>query len=242
MTADSSRAVSQAYADLLSLAVHELRTPASVVAGYLRMLQRNVEPALTPQQDKLVREAERSSIRLAELIAELGEISKLDAGRTVVQEEAFDLFQLVSQVAAGVHEAQDRGVRLEVRGDATAAPMRGDPGRLRNALMACFRAVLREQPEACTVAVDRRMTAQPDTTAVIVVAETTAVEPAYDAPPARLNEKRGGLGLQLPIARRVVEQHGGRIWSPEPPGSPTAILLSFPLNGRPSLSGSESHP
>src|SRR5262249_54075067 len=42
--------------DLLSLAVHEFRTPASVIGGYLRMLQRDVEP-LTPRQRKMVDEA-----------------------------------------------------------------------------------------------------------------------------------------------------------------------------------------
>src|SRR2546426_7206730 len=58
-----------AYPQLLSLAVHEFRTPASVVGGYLRMLQRDGETALTERQRKMVDEAEKSCGRLVALIA-----------------------------------------------------------------------------------------------------------------------------------------------------------------------------
>src|SRR5437899_3493487 len=69
-----------AYARLLSLAVHELRTPASVVGGYLRMLQRDTDSALTDRQRKMVDEAEKSCARMVALIAEMSEVSKSDAG------------------------------------------------------------------------------------------------------------------------------------------------------------------
>src|SRR5262245_20581185 len=52
------------YPQLISLAVHEFRTPASVVGGYLRMLQRDPENPLTDRQRKMVEEAEKSCTRL----------------------------------------------------------------------------------------------------------------------------------------------------------------------------------
>ena len=67
------------YPELLSLAVHEFRTPASVVGGYLRMLQRDSE-SFTDRQRKMIDEAEKSCARLVALIAELSDVSKLDAG------------------------------------------------------------------------------------------------------------------------------------------------------------------
>ena len=70
----------ESYPKLLSLAVHELRTPASVVGGYLRMLQRDTETPLSDRQRKMVDEAEKSCARLVALIAELSEVGKIDAG------------------------------------------------------------------------------------------------------------------------------------------------------------------
>ena len=113
--------VIESYARLLSLAVHEFRTPASVVGGYLRMLQRDTAQPLNERQRKMIDEAEKSCARLVALINELSEISKLDAGTAAVKQDTFDLFQIVREVAAGVHEAQDREVHLAVRGEAAGA-------------------------------------------------------------------------------------------------------------------------
>jgi len=206
------------YPPLLSLAVHELRTPASVVGGYLRMLQRDVGDPLSERQRKMIDEAEKSCARLVALIAELSDISKLDAGLAPLARLPLDVFSLVAEVAEHVHEAKDRDVRLEVRGDG-GAPAVGDAARLRSAFDAIFRAILREKGGPCTVIADRRRST--DATkpgAVVVVAEDGYVQTAYDSTPGAFDEKRGGLGLALPLARRVIEGHGGRIWSPAATG------------------------
>ena len=134
-----------AYARLLSLAVHELRTPASVVGGYLRMLQRDTSAPLTERQRKMVDEAEKSYMRMVTLIDELNEISKLDAGTVAIQEETFDLFGLVQEVADSVHQVGASDVKLQVRGEADRASLRGDRTRLRTAFAAFLRAILRER-------------------------------------------------------------------------------------------------
>src|SRR5262245_52245873 len=131
------------YLELISLAVHELRTPASVVAGYLRLVLREDDQPLSERQRKMLVEAERSCERLAALIAELSEIQKLDAERLqpgVAQ--TFDVFAVVADVASSVHEAEDRGVRLEVRGQPDGALVQGDCPRMQRALAAIIRAIL----------------------------------------------------------------------------------------------------
>jgi signal transduction histidine kinase len=221
-----------ACARLLSLAVHELRTPASVVGGYLRMLQRDTEAPMTERQRKMVDEAEKSCARLVMLIGEMSEVAKLDAGLVSLGRERLDLFLLTQEVAESVHEAAEREVVLKVRGDGSGAPMIGDAARLKGALDAIFRAILREQPAACTVVVDRRLekTSGRSNSAVLVVAPDTRVQAAYEATRSTFDEKRGGLGLTLPIARRVIEGHGGRVWAPQHTEERGAAIISLPLS------------
>ena len=210
------------YPPLLSLAVHEFRTPASVVGGYLRMLQRDPENPLTDRQKKMVEEAEKSCARLVAIVAELSDIGKLDAGLIALQRSPLELFSLLNDVAAHVHEAEERDVHLEVRGDADGAPMTGDAARLRAAFDAVFRAIMREKAGPATIVVDRRkVQIGGRNSAVITIADAETVQEAYGRNRAAFDEKRGGLGLALPLARRVFEGHGGRIAAPEPaPGLP----------------------
>ena len=70
--------------------------------------------------------------------------------------------------------------------------------------------------------------------AVVIVAQEGDVDAAYERAPAPFDEKRGGLGLALPLARRVIERHGGRIWAPAPNGDNDNIargsaIISLPV-------------
>ncbi len=82
---------SEAYTPLISLAVHELRTPIGVVSGYLRMMLRDTDEVLTPRQRKMVEEADRSCFRLTAMIAELSDVGKLDAGTIRLASQPVDL-------------------------------------------------------------------------------------------------------------------------------------------------------
>ena len=203
------------YAKLLSLAVHEFRTPASVVGGYLRMLQSGVAGALSDPQRKMITEAEKSCARMVALIGELSDIGKLDGGTMTLNEGPVDLFQLISEVASDMHEPADREVHLEVRGAAAGALVTGDRLRLAGAFSVFFRAILREQPSATTVVTEKRLERKSDGfRATIVVAREDSVQQTYDADRAPFDELRGGLGLGLPLARRLIERYKGQVWTP----------------------------
>ena len=223
------------YPQLLSLAVHEFRTPASVVGGYLRMLQRDVGDPLTDRQRKMIDDAEKSCARLVALIAELSDIAKLDAGLIALAHQPVDVFALLDEVAEHVREARDRDVRLEVRGPAQGASTMGDAVRLRSAFEAILRAILREKVGPCRVIADRRLAATDGPrAAVVVIAEDGHVQSAYESVRGPFDEKRGGVGLALPLARRVIEGHGGGVWSPAPGGDDqvarAAAIISIPLS------------
>jgi signal transduction histidine kinase len=226
---DQDSAEKHDYPGLLSLAVHELRTPASVVAGYLHMLGVGAEPPLPPRQQKMVEEAEKAFARMSELVEELSELGKLDANTATVHEQSFDLFEVLPAVAAEVHEAEERGVRLQLAGAISGAPMRGDLPRLKAAFHGFFRLVMREQRTSGTVVVDRRRDATGDSAvAVVVIAESSHVDQSYYAARQPLDVRRGGLGLSLPIGVRVVERHDGTVWSPMLKDA-TAVVATLPL-------------
>jgi signal transduction histidine kinase len=197
------------------------------------MLQQDSDSSLSDRQRKMIDEAEKSCTRIVALLGEMSELARLEGGTAALARSPFDLFAALAHVAPGVLESKDRGVEIELRGASTGAPISGDAARIKDAFAALFRAVLREQPGSCTVAVERRLV---NGKAVVAIANQSEMEGMWTTPLAPFNEHRGGLGLALPIARRVVEHAGGRVSSVFPApgtGSSTqpagAILVSFDL-------------
>jgi two-component system cell cycle sensor histidine kinase PleC len=200
------------------------------------MLQRDTEPALSARQQQMVDELEKSCDRLMGLVAALSEIGKIDDGQISMSTKKIDLFRLLSELAKSVHEAEERGVRFEVRGLTIGAEMTGDEPRLRAAFDAIIHAILREQAGPCTVVADCRLADDGGrTSAVIVISDETSVQTAYETATGSFDEKRGGVGLSLPLARRVIEAHGGRLESPVLPdarATRSAAIVNLPLELR----------
>jgi signal transduction histidine kinase len=216
---------------VMSLAVHELRTPVTVVAGYLRMLLREQAGPLTEKQKKMLEEADRSCGRLGALVAEMSELGKLEGRDVPMGRQDFDISALAAELASDMHEGDDRGVTLEVR---TSSPVMvtGDRTRLGAALKALMHSALRERGEPGAIVVQASALPGPPPWAVVAIGDAATLTPLTDAaqgaPPA-FDEWRGGLGLALPVARRVIEAHGGALWSADGTHSRAASALRLPL-------------
>jgi K+-sensing histidine kinase KdpD len=222
---------------LLSLAVHELRTPATVVAGYIRMLLRLRGDTLTDEQRKFVQGAERSCDHLTDLLAELGDLSKLAAGSVTFRRAEVSLFRLAAEVVADLHIPAEREIRFEVRGADTEAAIMGDRDWLRLALHGLFSAPVRERLEPGVLLIECALRREAGRSlAVVGAGESEAVTSLLRASPLRwgsLDQLRAGLGFALPVAKLVIDAHNGRAGSPRGPNSRAAVAVALPLKRRP---------
>src|SRR4029453_10009487 len=111
---------------LLSLSVHEFRTPITVVAGYIRMLLKDRAGALNDQQRRLLEEAEKSCGRLSSLVAEMSELSSLEAGATSFNRSSLDVTALLEETIAGLPQVPDRDIGVELSSVDAPATIKGD--------------------------------------------------------------------------------------------------------------------
>jgi len=220
----------------MSLAVHELRTPVTVVAGYLRMLLREQAGPLSDKQKKMLEEADRSCGRLGALVAEMSEFGKLEGGDLALARQDFDLAGVVVELASGLHDGEDRGVQLEANVSIPVGmneiTMTGDRARIAAAIKALMQSAVRERVEPGILSVRCSVVGDRERWAVVAIGDGTVVpelERAALDPPASFDEWRGGLGLALPVARRVIERHGGAVWCAAGPGSRATAALRLPL-------------
>ena len=216
---------------LLSLAVHEFRTPITVVAGYIRMLLKDRAGPITDQQRRLLEEAEKSCGRLSALVAEMSDLSNLEGGTASLNRSTVEIRALLQDAMTALPPLPDRdvGIQLETGEPAT---IQGDSTRLRAAITSLFIALRRELVTAEQLLVHVRSGRVGGSPSAIVsigdpeqLAATLAADPGALPP---FDEWRGGSGLSLAVARRVIGQHGGLLLGP--PGEHKAgAVVVLPL-------------
>ncbi len=221
--------VDPAWPRLLGLSVHEFRTPLSVVAGYIRMLLQDRAGPVTDAQRRLLDQAEKSCARLSGLLGEMSDLANLEAGTATLNRMPVDLHPLLVDVVAALPRLPDQDVRVRLSTGEDPATIRGDAVRLKAALRSVLVALRRE----LVTTTDLFVRVRPDTlddrpASRLTVGDADRVGPLEASPHhdlAPFDEWRGGCGLALAVARRIITEHGGTIWSPADGARAGAVVV-----------------
>jgi signal transduction histidine kinase len=208
---------------------HELSTPLTPLAGYLKILQSDRLGPLSPQQRKVVDSMGSAVAKLTRIIDNLADFASLRAGSAVITRSAVDVDVLVAEVMGEIRAlARDARLHVEVRG-AGGAPVLADARKLKQAIGNVVSNALKFSPHGGEVLVD--VTRDATTLRVSVYDQGPGLSPAQRErvfEPFQHADRDGdahapGSGLGLPVARRIAEAHGGRIVVESPPHSQPSI-------------------
>ncbi|HET9597861.1 MAG TPA: hybrid sensor histidine kinase/response regulator [Anaeromyxobacteraceae bacterium] len=208
---------------------HELSTPLTPLAGYLKILHSERIGPLSAQQRKVVESMASAVVKLTRIVDNLSDFALLRAGESAINPAAVDPEALVTQVVEDLKApARDARLHLEVRAGAGPALL-ADPRKLRQALMNVVSNAIKFSPHGGEVLVE--VTREAGLLRVSVYDQGPGVaaselegifEPFHHR--VTVGEARPpGSGLGLPVARRIAEAHGGRIVVESPPHSQPAV-------------------
>ncbi|MHB8646569.1 MAG: PAS domain-containing protein, partial [Thermomicrobiales bacterium] len=220
--------------EFISIAAHELRTPLTAIKGYAELLDRR----LSAQKG---READRRSLgiirkqteRLAGLVNEMLDVSRIEAGRLQLNRETIDLSALTGDVVNSMRVSSEAH-HLSFAAESGVA-VSGDTARIEQVLINLIANAITYSPEGS--AVDVRVGTHDGAALVSIRDHGVGIAPDelphlfdrfYRAPRAGVM-RSGGMGLGLYICREIVTQHGGTIEAESIEGAGSTFTFSLPL-------------
>ncbi|HEX9822625.1 MAG TPA: ATP-binding protein [Methylomirabilota bacterium] len=244
------RRLDQLKSEFLAMVSHELRTPLTAIIGYSRLLSRQVHGPLSAKQIEHQEAIFRSAQRLSDLINDLLDVSRLEAGRVELSARPTRVRQVVDQVAAVVAvAAQAKQIRLDNAVAADLPLVNADPSRLQQILVnlvgngvkfsstgGLVRVSAGRQRDQVWVSVEDRGVGIPKDELVRIW------DPFYQVE-TPMQRRHGGSGLGLAIVRRLVELHGGVVRAEsEGENRGSRFTFTLPLAVEPALTESTAPP
>jgi len=231
-TVEELRRLSALRADFVSLVSHELRSPMAAVIGSARTLQERWRELSPEQRESFLALIEHETKRLNELVSDVLDTSRIEAGSFTYSFADVDLGELVQESAAAAESGQDE-VRITSKVHRPLPLVRGDRERLRQVLTNLLDNAVKYSPSGGEVEVDAL--AENGRINVEVRDRGPGVAPEHHA---FIFEKFGrvsgeqakpGTGLGLFIARSIAEAHGGSLVVHSRPGNGAIFTLALPV-------------
>jgi two-component system phosphate regulon sensor histidine kinase PhoR len=223
----------QFHEQYVGLISHDLRTPLSTISLSASMIKLLLERAGVADGGPPVDAILRNTQRMAEMIEDLLETTRLESDQLKLHKSAFDLGQLAETVAGQLGTTAARPIRCKSTGP---APVVSDPGRIERVLENLIGNAVRYSPSGTPVRVKVETT---EREAIVTVADQGPGIPKDELPMlfqrfyrAVGNHSEHGLGLGLYTSRLIVEHHGGRIWAESVPGAGSTFGFALPVAQR----------
>jgi signal transduction histidine kinase/CheY-like chemotaxis protein len=223
--------------EFLASMSHELRTPLNAIIGFSELLTEQTTAIFSDKQKRFLGHIQHGAKHLLELINDILDLSKIEAGRLELRHENFTMAVAVAEVLSSVRPmATGKKIELE-----SVIPidvfLNADRVRFKEILYNLFSNAMKFTPEGGKVWIEATVsqgyveTVVGDTGVGIPREEHASVFESFHQVGATTKGVREGTGLGLAITRRLVEQHGGKIWLESEPGQGSRFHFTLPVQG-----------
>lgn len=222
--------------NFLAQMTHELRTPLNAVIGFSDLIQQEIfGPIHPPRYREYVGLISNSGKHLLELINDVLDLSKIEAGRMELDLKRLDP-GVLAQGAAGMFGkmAGDRGVELQCRAPASCRVMHGDERITNQIIYNLLSNAVKFTPKGGRVDLEFAEAAAGvdivvrDTGIGMSAAEVAKAMRPYGQIGSALVKNVEGTGLGLPLVKSLIELHGGRLEIESVKGQGTRMTVHFP--------------
>ena len=220
--------------EFLASMSHELRTPLNAIIGFSEVLLERMFGELNERQDEYLRDIWGSGKHLLELLNDILDLSKIEAGQMVLNRSEFVVRESLEYCLSLVRErALKQRIVLSLEADPEVGLLDADRLRFRQVVLNLLSNAVKFTPDGGRVDVRAAIQGQD---LVVTVADTGVGVPAEDRQRifdsfqqgTRPSKQAEGTGLGLTLSKRIVELHGGRIWVESEVGNGSTFGFALP--------------
>ncbi|HEY5806172.1 MAG TPA: CHASE domain-containing protein, partial [Candidatus Saccharimonadales bacterium] len=240
LSTQKERAVEIAKDELLSLASHQLRTPATGVKQYVGMVLQGFAGEVPDMQRSLLEKAYASNDRQLRIINEVLHMAKIGSGRIVLAKQRTNLNDLVSDVVNEQRQdAEAASHQVEIKLPKEPLTIFADTHMLRMAIENLFSNAIKYTPRGgkitASVYSDKQYAyvSVSDTGIGISQSDIGKIFRQFERLPNVMSQQVGGTGIGLYLAKHLVELHKGTIKVKSKPGKGSTFTIAMPLHGKP---------
>jgi PAS domain S-box-containing protein len=221
--------------EFLSTMSHELRTPMNAIIGYAQLMLDGLDGELTPQQQADIAQIARSADQLLQLINDVLDLSKIEAGRLELSPEPLDVNRIVENVCAELRaQAMAKGIALRIEACEKLPAVSADATRIRQILINLVGNAIKftERGEVCVSTRQQGEWVLTDVADTGIGIPPEALEFIFDEfrqADGSTTRRYGGTGLGLAIARKLARMHGGDITVKSTVGVGSTFTLHLPV-------------